>query len=947
MRPEVCGACGAGEGGERVPPRASDGAISVAEMCGTNQGMKGPSTISLTIDGRHAMVREGSTLLDAARSLGIAIPTLCHIPSLPARPVCRVCLIRVEHDGAVGLRTACSTAADEGMEVRTEAEEAVKARRFALELLLADHPTDCLHDEKSGRCDLRLLARRHNLSGSRFDRHEAPLLIDDSHPFIRVDLNRCIVCQRCVRACGEIQGHHVLGIAERGDLSRVIADDGRPLGHSTCVSCGECVAYCPTGALTEKLPAWQAGPGSLEVVTTICPYCGCGCQLDLHVRDGRVLKVGSNFDGPANKGSLCAKGRFGYQFIHSADRLKTPLIRDGSSFREASWEEALELVAQRLREIASSHGADAIGVVSSAKATNDENFLLQKLARAVLGTNNIDHCARLCHAPTGSALAAALGGPAATNSFEDMEEARALLVVGSNTTEQHPIAALPMKRLVERGAPLIVVDPRQVELARLATVHLAIRPGADLAVINAMAHVILEEGLWDRVFVEERTEGFEAMQEAVRRYPPEVAASIGGVDPDLLRRAARIYATSRPASIYYTMGVTQHTSGHQTVLALANLALLTGNLGKPGAGINPLRGQNNVQGACDMGALPNALPGYQSLEDAGTRLKFELAWGRQIPRRPGLTLTQIFRPERRQALRAVYLVGENALLTEPDMTTTEAVLRGLDFMVVQDLFLTETARLAHVVLPAASFAEKDGTFTNTERRVQRIRRAVEPPGQAMADWQIACALSRRLGYAMSYAHPGEIMAEIARLVPIYGGISYARLEATSLQWPCPHPDHPGTPILYTRRFPRGRARFHPVDWVPPDEVPDADFPLVLTSGRTLFQYHTGTMSRRSEGLNLLEPEPFVEVSRIDAQRDGLSEGTMAAIVTRRGRIVARVRVEEGMLQGVIFTTFHFAEAPANRLTNPALDPVALIPEFKVCAARLERLDERNGVASEA
>jgi formate dehydrogenase alpha subunit len=904
--------------------------------------MKDAFTISLTIDGRHALVPEGVTLLDAARSLGIALPTLCHIPLLPAQPVCRVCLVQVAHDGAVDLRTACSTVADEGMEVRTEAEEAIKARRFVLELLLADHPDDCESGEKAGRCELHLLARRHHVVGSRFERRRAPLPIDDSHPFIRVELNRCILCRRCVRACGEIQGHHVLGVSERGDRSLVIADDGRPLGRSTCVSCGECVAYCPTGALAEKLPAWRAAAGAPVVVTTICPYCGCGCQLDLHVQDGRVINVGPNFDGPANKGSLCAKGRFGHQFIHSPDRLRTPLIREGSGFREATWEEAFDLVALRLRDIAACHGGEAIAVVSSAKATNEENYLLQKLARAVFGTNNVDHCARLCHAPTGTALLAAFGGPAATNSFEDLDQAQTLLVVGSNTTEQHPIAALPMKRLVERGAPLIVVDPRQLELARLATVHLAIRPGTDLAVFNGMAHVILDEGLWDQAFVQERTEGFEPMRGTVRRYPPEVAASIAGIDPDVLRRAARLYATRRPASIYYTMGVTQHTSGHQTVLALANLALLTGNLGKPGAGINPLRGQNNVQGACDMGALPNALPGYQSLEDAEVRAKFESAWQGPIPRRPGLALTQIFGRERREGIRGLYLVGENPLLTEPDMTATEAVLRGLDFLIVQDLFLSETARLAHVVLPAASFAEKDGTFTNTERRVQRIRKAVEPPGQAMADWEIVCALSRRLGYPMAYAHPGEIMAEIARLVPIYGGISYDRLEATSLQWPCSHPDHPGTPILYTRRFPRGRARLHPVDWLPPDEVPDADYPLVLTTGRTLFQYHTGTMSRRSEGLNLLEPEPFVEVSGADAQRLGLLEGQMAAVVTRRGRIVARVRIEGGAPPGVIFTTFHFAEAPANRLTNPALDPIALIPEFKACAARLERVSRQGG-----
>jgi len=422
-------------------------------------------------------------------------------------------------------------------------------------------------------------------------------------------------------------------------------------------------------------------------------------------------------------------------------------------------------------------------------------------------------------------------------------------------------------------------------------------------------------------------------------------AAIGGVDPDLLRRAARIYATSRPASIYYTMGVTQHTSGHQTVLALANLALLTGNLGKPGAGINPLRGQNNVQGASDMGALPAALPGYQSLDDPKVRARFESAWGSPIPSRPGVALTQIFGRERRGAIRGLYLVGENALLTEPDMTETEAVLRGLDLLVVQDIFLTETAKLAHVVLPAASFAEKDGTFTNTERRVQRIRKAVEPPGQAMADWQIVCALSRRLGYPMAYGHPGEIMAEIARLVPIYGGISYDRLESGSLQWPCPHRDHPGTPVLYANRFPRGRGRFHPVEWLPPDEVPDSDFPFVLTTGRTLFQYHTGTMSRRSDGLNLLEPEPYVEVNPVDADRLGAREGQKVAVVTRRGRIVAKARVEAGTPPGVIFTTFHFSEAPANRLTNPALDPVALIPEFKVCAARLEPLNGRAENAS--
>jgi formate dehydrogenase alpha subunit len=899
--------------------------------------MNDPHTISLTLDRRRALVPEGASILDAARSLGIAIPTLCHMPSLPPQPVCRVCLVRVDHDGAAQLRTACSTRVAEGMEVLADAEEAVMARRFVLELLLADHPEDCEADAGIGRCDLHALARRHGLAASRFGRRRPPIPLDDSHPFIRVDLDRCILCRRCVRACGEIQGHHVLGIAERGDRSVVIADDGAPLGASTCVSCGECVAYCPTGAIRERYRAVKAGQGASKAVTTICPYCGCGCQLDLHVRDGRVSMVGSNFDGPANRGSLCAKGRFGHQFIHSPDRLTTPLIREGSRFREATWADALDLVAARLRETIGRYGPDAVAVAASAKATNEENYLLQKLARAAIGTNNVDHCARLCHAPTGTALLAAFGSAAGTNSFDDLDQAKALLVIGSNTTEQHPIAALPMKRLVERGVPLIVIDPRRIEMARLATIHLAIRPGSDLAVLNAMACVVLDEGLWDRAFVEERTEGFEAMRETVRRYTPEMAAALSGVDADLLRRAARLYATRRPASIYYTMGVTQHTSGHQTVLAIANLAMLTGNVGSAGAGVNPLRGQNNVQGACDMGALPNALAGYQPLDDRAVRARFEAAWGRPIPGRPGLALTQILGREGPRSVRALYLVGENALLTEPDMSVTETVMRGLDLLVVQDLFLTDTARLADVVLPAASFAEKDGTFTNTERRVQRIRKAVEPPGLAMADWQIVSALSERLGYPMRYAHPAEIMAEIARLVPIYGGISYDRLDSGSLQWPCPDAGHPGTPVLYTTRFARGRGRFHPVEWLPPNEVPDADFPLTLTTGRTLYQYHTGTMSRRSEGLNVLEPDAYVEVNPEDAARMKLSDGAPVAVATRRGRVVVKVRVGDAVPPGLLFTTFHFAEAPANRLTNPALDPIALIPEFKVCAARLERV----------
>lgn len=897
-----------------------------------------PDLVPLTIDGKATWPAPGTNLVEAAAALRIRIPTLCYHPRLRAQQVCRVCLVEVEDGhGHRSLRPACGTAVQEGMLVRTDSPAAERARRFALELIVADHPSDCLGGRTHEPCEVRELAARLGLGKGRFEGERGGRPIDGSHPFILVDRDRCILCRRCVSACADIQGQHVWAIAERGQEIRLVADLDGPLGASTCVSCGQCVTYCPTGALIEKIPLGRRTPSAVEKVPTICPYCGCGCRLDLNVQDGRVLKVTANFDGPANRGSLCVKGRFGYDFIHHRDRLTRPLIRRDGRLEPTSWDEALGFVAKGFLKIRARFGPHALGVWTSAKATNEENYLAQKLARAALGTNNIDHCARLCHAPSASGLTAALGSAAATNTFDDVRQARAVLVIGSNMTEQHPIAALPIKELVRDGVPLMVVDPRRTELARMATIHLQLRPGTDIPLLNGMAHAILEEGLWDREFVERRTEGFEAWAMSLWPYSPEAAAESAGVPTDDLRRAARIYATAKPAALLYTMGITQHVVGHNNVLAVANLALLAGNLGRPGAGVNPLRGQNNVQGSCDMGGLPNVLPGYQPVADPKVRARFERAWGAPLPERPGLTLTEMVDAAGRGELRALYVIGENAVLSEPDQRHTIECLGALDLLVVQECFLSETAELAHVVLPAASFAEKDGTFTNTERRIQRVRRAVAPPGEARADWEILCDLATRLGYPMAYGSPAAIMEEIASLAPSYGGVRFERLDPAGLQWPCPDLDHPGTPILHTGAFPRpgGKARFHPVAHMPPDELPNEEFPLVLTTGRNLYHYHTGTMTRRSEGLNRIRPGPEVEVATSDAARLGLGDGDRVRVISRRGEIVARAAVGDTVPPGIVFTTFHFAEAPGNRLTNRATDPVARIPEYKVAAVRLE------------
>ncbi len=669
-------------------------------------------------------------------------------------------------------------------------------------------------------------------------------------------------------------------------------------------------------------------------VETICPYCGVGCHIRLKVRDGRVVATLPAEGGPG-EGRLCIKGWSAHEFIHHPERLRRPLIRQGENFKEADWSEALDLIAERLREIAHRHGADSIAFLSSAKATNEENYLLQKLARAVIGTNNIDHCARLCHSSTVTGLLDAFGSGAMTNSIEDLEEAEVIFVIGSNTTEQHPLIARRIIRAVRRGGKLIVADPRAIPLTEYATLHLRHRPGTDVALLNAMMNVIISEGLHDKDFIENRTEGFEELRRVVSKYRPEEVEAITGVPAHLIREAARLYASAEKASIIFSMGLTQHTTGVDNVHSVANLAMLTGNIGRPGTGVNPLRGQNNVQGACDMGALPDFLPGYKRVEDPKARRPFEEAWGVELPSEPGLTSVEMTEACGGE-IRAMYIMGENIVLSHPDSNEVRRQLGRLEFLVVSELFLSETAELADVVLPAASYAEKMGTFTSTDRRVQLLHKVIPPIEECKPDWWIIARLSERMGRPMKAERPREVMEEIAGLVSIYRGISYDRLERGGIQWPCPSADHPGTPILHVDRFTRGLGRFIPAEYRPPAEQPDEEYPFTLTTGRLLFHWHTGTMTRRSKTLTGQLNEPYVEINVKDAERLGIGDGDPVRVRSRRGVITLRALVTDRIKEGVLFIPFHFREAAANILTNPALDPRAKIPEYKACAAAIER-----------
>jgi formate dehydrogenase alpha subunit len=895
--------------------------------------------VTLTIDGRQATVAPGVTLYWAARSLGIEIPHLCYGEDVHPIGSCRMCVVEVE--GMRNLAASCSHPVSPGMVVRTDTERVRAARRMNLQLILSDHTIECITCEKSGSCRLERYAYEFGIAQSRFggprharNRH----VVDRANPFFERDYNKCILCGRCVLACGELQMDSAIDYAGRGFGARISTAFGRPLAESTCEFCGRCISVCPVGALTEKARRGAGREWELEVTSTICPYCGVGCTLDLHVKAGRIVRSATRSRDTVNRGNLCVKGKFGISFVNHPDRLTTPLVRRDGKLAPASWEEALDVTARRLGEIRSAHGPEALGGLASAKCTNEENYLFQRFVRAVLGTNNVDHCARLCHASTVSGLARAFGSGAMTNTIAELRHADCIFVIGSNTTEAHPVIALEIKAAARKGAALVVADPRRIDLVRFAKVWLRHRSGTDVALLNGMMHVILEEGLENRQFIEKRTEDFEKFRAVVRAYPPEKAATITGVPREKIVEAARLYARASAGSIVYSMGITQHTTGTDNVLSLANLAMLTGQIGKRSSGVNPLRGQNNVQGACDMGALPNVYPGYQAVTNPEVREKFQGAWqAPALPAEPGLTVVEMLHAAGEGRIKGLYIMGENPFLSDPNANRVRLDLSRLEFLVVQDIFLSETASFAHVVLPAASFAEKDGTFTNTERRVQLLRPALPPPGDARPDWRILCDVATRMGSPLGYQGSAEIMDEMARLTPIYGGISHARIQHRGLQWPCPDPVHPGTPILHVGTFSRGKGLFSPVEYIPPAEEPDAEYPLLLTTGRILYHYHTGTMSRRVDSLDAHRPDGFVEINPEDARALGLAHGDVAEVASRRGTVKARCEVTRRARPGTVFMAFHFAEAAANILTNDALDPVAKIPEFKVCAVRIARV----------
>ena len=891
-------------------------------------------SLRLTIDGTPIEVPTGATVLDAVNRLGLALPQLCKDPDRPPLGACRTCLVHVE--GQRGLPAACHLPARDGMIVDTQHPEALKTRRAVLDLTWSMLTPS---RDRDGFGQLGEAASRHALARPSAAAHHR-FAVDDSKSFFVLDREACILCGRCTTACGDVQHIGAISLVGRGHDARVgVAADGL-MSSSICTSCGQCVATCPTGALRPKeIPV----PITREIETT-CPYCGVGCGIRLKVReDGRLAVMADDVpENHSSLGTLCVKGRFGTGFVHSRDRITVPMVKRDGSWREVSWDEALEAAADGL---ARNHGR--FGAFASAKATNEDGYIIQKLARVMMGTNNVDHCTRLCHSPSVEAMLTSMGSGATSNSYQDYEEAGCLMVVGADASANHPVIAIRLRKAVSRGARLIVINPKRIELCDQADLWLQERPGTDVALFNAMAKLILDEGLARLDFIRSRTEGFEAWAASLAPYTLEHAEEITGVAREDIARAARWYA--RPAfsgsCLIWGMGITQHTNGTANAHALLNLALAAGQMGFAGSGISPLRGQNNVQGCGDAGAVPTNLPGYADYSPASLS-RFERVWGVRPPGKTGLVVTEMTEGCLDGTIRAMYVVGENPMLAEPDLHHTDKALRQLDCLVVQDLFMHETAELAHVFLPAAAFAEKEGTFTNSERRVQRVRKAIDAPGQARPDWWISCELAkrvaRRLGVPVTgfdFAHPSEIFDEMARLWPAIAGLSYPRLESGGIQWPCPTPDHPGTRFLYAEDFPTGRARFVPVSQgATAAELPDPEFPFVLNTGRLLYHWHGGTLTRRVQGLLELAPRLEIAIHPADARRMGMGEGGALRVVSRRGELQGFAHVTEAVRPGAIFVPFvKLSDSAANFLTNSAHDPSSKIPEYKVCAVRLEKV----------
>jgi formate dehydrogenase major subunit len=908
------------------------------------------------LDGVPVEARDGETIFDVARRVGTEIPHLCHRPAPGYRPDgnCRACMVEVE--GERTLAASCIRHPEDGMKVQTGSGRARRARDMVFEMLLADQPpSEKTHDPGSR---FRTWAERLGLEASRFPARMAPVP-DTSHPAMHVYLDACIHCTLCVRACREVQVNDVIGMSGRGHVARIVFDQDDPMGGSTCVACGECVQACPTGALVEASLVDGNGVGArteLSEVDSVCPYCGVGCQIAYRVADDRIVAVEGR-DGPSNRNRLCVKGRFGLDYVHHPHRLTRPLIRRDDTpkspdiemdptnpltyFREATWEEALDRASAGLARIRDSRGGGALAGFGSAKCSNEEAYLFQKLVRTGFGTNNVDHCTRLCHASSVAALLEGIGSGAVTAPFTAAEDADLIVVIGANPTGNHPVAATFFKQAAKQGKTLVVMDPRGTALKRHATHMLQFNPGTDVAMLNAMLNVIVTEELWNEAYVEAHTEGFESLKKRVAGFSPEAMAPICGIDAETLRTVARAYANSPAAIVFWGMGISQHTHGTDNVRCLIALSTITGQVGRPGTGLHPLRGQNNVQGASDAGLIPMMYPDYGPVDMPDTRGKFEDAWGSALDPQRGLTVVEIMSAIHAGDIGGMYIMGENPAMSDPDVTHARAALAKLEHLVVQDIFLTETAWHADVVLPASAWPEKDGTVTNTNRQVQMGRRALSPPGEARQDYWIVQEIARRIGLDWDYAHPRDVFEEMATVMPSLSNITWERLEREgSVTYPCDAPDRPGNEIVFGDGFPRegGRAKLVPVDLSSPDEMPDADFPIVMTTGRQLEHWHTGAMTRRAQVLDRLEPEAVATMAPSQLDEIGVGAGDLVRVTTRRGSIELRARADTAVPHGVIFVPFCYAEAAANVLTNPALDPFGKIPEFKFCAARVEAAD---------
>lgn len=893
--------------------------------------------IKIYINNKAIYTSPDKSILEACLENNIFIPHLCFDPRLKPQGTCRLCIVEVE--GIPEAVASCVTSVREGMKIKTNTPHINELVRINLELIISDHPLDCMTCESCSNCALQDLAYIYDVKDVTYKGkiHEKKVLEDN--PFIFRDNEKCILCGRCVRMCDNVVGASAIGYAGRGFECEIITAFEQSLKNTDCVFCGNCISTCPAGALQPKPYIGKARIWEVKKIQTICPYCGVGCVIDLHIKNNKIVNVSSEIGKHVNRGNLCAKGKFGLDFVSSSERISHPMIKtkDGK-FRKVSWEKALDIVSDKLAAIKEKYGPDSIAILSSAKCTNEENFLMSKFARAVVGTNNIDHCARLCHASTVTGLIQTFGSGAMTNSVEDIKHSDVAIIIGSNTTETHPVIGYEIIRCVkEYGLKLIVIDPRNIPITKHATIHLKQNPGTDIAIILGIMKIIYDKGLYNKEFIDSRAEDFDKFPKCFSAYTAEKVAEISGVDKQSLIEAAKIYGSAKNALIFYAMGITQHTCGTANVIALADLALLTGNIGRKGAGVNPLRGQNNVQGACDMGALPDMLSGYQGVENDNVRLEFEKKWGKPLPSRKGLTVTEIIEGANSGSIKAIYVMGENLMLSDPDILHVAKALEKLELFVVQDIFLTETGEFADVILPGACFAEKEGTFTNTDRRVQRVRKAVNAPGSALEDWKIICMLSNRMGYPMNYNNAAEIMDEIASLTPIYGGITYERLERGALQWPCRKYGDPGTSILHTKNFTRGKGRFIPVKYTPPAEVVSEKYPYILTTGRILHQFHTMTMTGKVKGLNEIAPSNLVQINTDDAKNLGIKNRDRVKVESRRGAVTALSLVSSKIKKGVVFMPFHYADSPANVLTNPALDPEAKIPEFKVCAVSLKKI----------